>query len=241
FTLFAVSVLLSLLSIAPTYAIVVTGTYAGTVTGATGDFNGLFGTTGAAAGNAITGTFRYDTAFFNAPSATCTGGCAAWGSTDGSMAGGVLIMTQTINGVTLSWNGVYYNGVTLGYSTSGGPWPYNYLHQAFELVSEETTPLGNGTNTVQINLGTLDNTVSIVNPSLDPAGPFNLQAAQFGVNASSWNTSTSLVQWDFQIGTIDAPEPDSVALLAMGAILLHTARRRAGRPDADGQSGMSAG
>ncbi len=222
-----VPLLLSLVSVAPAHATVVTGNFAGTVTSASGDFNGLFGTVGAAEGTAITGTFRYDTAVFGAPSASCTGGCAYWGSTDASIPSGTLTMTQTINGVTLSWDGLYYSGVLLGYSTSGGNWPYNYLHQAFELLSEQSTPLGNGTNTAQINLGTLDNTVSIVNPALDPAGPFNLQAAQFGLNASSWNTPTSLVQWGFQIGTVDAPEPSSMALLAIGLLGLHAAYRRA--------------
>ena len=214
------------LAAAPVSAAVVNGSFGGTVTDASGDFNGLFGTSGPAAGTAITGTFSYDTANLNAPSPTCTVNCAAWGSTDGSMANGALTIAETINGITLTWNGTYYNGLLLGYSSSGGSWPYNYLHQAFEIVSEQSTPFGNGTNATQLNIGTLDNSASIVNPALNPAGPFNLQALQFSNAGSSWNTPTSLVQWSFQVNTIDAPEPATLGLFAVGLAALGVARRR---------------
>ncbi len=213
---------------APVGATVVNGSFGGTVTYASGDFNGLFGTSGSAIGTAITGTFRYDTANLNAPSPTCPVDCAAWGSTDGSMAPGALTITETINGITLSWNGAYYNGLLLAYSSSGGGWPYNYLHQAFEIVSEQSTSFGNGTNATQLNIGTLDNTASIVNPALDPAGPFNLQALQFSNAGSSWNTPTSTVQWNFQVDTIDAPEPATFGSFAVGLAALGALRRRRG-------------
>jgi hypothetical protein len=211
---------------APVGATVVNGSFGGTVIDASGDFNGLFGTSGSAIGTAITGTFSYDTVNFNAPSPYCSVNCAAWGSTDGSMAPSALTITETINGITLTWNGAYYNGLVLGYSTSGGSWPYNYLHQAFEMISEQSTPYGIGTNAAQLNIGTLDNTASIVNPALDPAGPFNLQALQFSNAGSNWNTQASNVQWSFQVDTIDAPEPTTLGLFAVGLAALCAARRR---------------
>jgi len=220
------AVLAVIMGAAPVGATVVNGSFAGTVTSASGDFNGLFGTSGPAAGTAITGTFTYDTANLYAPSPVCTVNCALWDSTSGSMANGALTITETINGITLIWNGVYYNGLLLGYSTNGGSWPYNYLHQAFELESEQTTPYGTGVNAAQLNIGTLDNTVSIVNPALDPAGPFNLQALQFSLGGSNWNTPTSLVQWNFSVNTIDAPEPATLGLFTVGLAALGAARRR---------------
>jgi hypothetical protein len=220
------AVLAVIMGAAPVGATVVNGSFAGTVTSASGDFNGLFGTSGSPVGTAISGTFSYDTANFNAPSPYCTVDCAAWGSTDGSMAPGALTITETINGITVSWIGLYYNGLLLGYSTNGGSWPYNYLHQAFEIVSEQSTSYGNGTNATQLNIGTLDNTVSIVNPALDPAGPFNLGALQFSNAGSSWNTPTSLVQWNFSVNTIDAPEPATLGLFTVGLAALGAARRR---------------
>lgn len=223
---FAIVAAASILASAPVNATVVTGSFAGTVTGGSGDFNGLFGTTGSIAGTAITGTFRYDTANFFTPSPTCTVECAAWDSTDGSMAPGTITMTETINGVTLSWNGVYYNDLLLAYSTTGGSWQYGYLHQAFEIVAEQSTAFGTTTNAAQLNLGTFDNSVSIVNSALDPNGPFNLQAFQFVNAGSNWNTPTSNVQWSFSVDTVSAPEPATLVLFAVGIAGVAVARRR---------------
>ena len=158
------AVLAVIMGAAPVGATVVNGSFAGTVTSASGDFNGLFGTSGSPVGEAITGTFSYDTANFGAPSTQSAANSALWTSFDGSMAPGTMSISETINGVTLSWNGTYYNGMLLAYSTTGGNWAYNYLHQAFEIIAEQVTPYG--TNAAQMNLGTLDNSVSIVNPAL---------------------------------------------------------------------------
>lgn len=211
---------------APAAAAPVSIAFSGYVTGATGDFNGLFGVAGSPAGTALSGAIVYDPASFNAPSATCTVNCRAWDSTDGSMPNGTVHVSQTINGVTKSWNGVYFSDLLLAYSTTGGTWQYNNLHQAFELVSETSTPLGNGTNVVQFNLGTLDNSVSIVNPALDPNGPFTLSNAQFQTNNASWNTATSTVQWDFTLTTIDAPEPGAWGVMCIGLVGLAAGRYR---------------
>jgi PEP-CTERM motif len=211
---------------APVGATVVNGSFSGTVTVAIGDFNGLFGTSGSAAGTVITGTFSYDTDNFYTPSPVCTVNCALWDSTSGSMANGALTITETINGITLTWDGVYYNGALVAYSSTGGSWPYGYLHQAFEVLSEDATPYGDGANTAALTIGTLDNTASIENPGLDPAGPFNLQALQFGLGGSYWNTPTSLVSWNFNIDTIDTPEPATLGLFAVSLAALGVARRR---------------
>jgi len=219
------AVLAVIMGAAPVGATVVNGSFAGTVTSASGDFNGLFGTSGSAIGTAISGTFSYDTANFGPPSTQSAANSALWTSFDGSMARSALTITETINGVTLSWNGNYYNDMLLAYSSTGGNWAYNYLHQAFEIIAAQSTPYGTSTDAAQLNLGTLDNTVSIVNAALDPAGPFNLQALQFSNAGSNWNTPTSNVEWNFQVDTVDTPEPATLGLFAVGLVALGAARR----------------
>jgi hypothetical protein len=222
------------LSLTPAQATVVSVGFAGTVIGGSGDFNGLFGTSGPIAGNAITGTFSYDNANFNAPSAACTVGCAFWNSADGSMQNGTVTITETINGVTLAWRGVYYSDLALANSTTAGAWEYGAgsggAVQLFDMESCNIPPPNvlPGYVCTKLVYGMYDHSATIVNSALDPAGMFDLQAAQFQSLGSSWSTPNAYVQWTFQTNSVDVPEPASLAVFVVGLMGLAGLRRRSG-------------
>ena len=216
--------------VAPAGATVVNGTFAGTVTSQTGDTDTLFGTTGGIVGLPVLGFFSYDTDRFHAPAPGSNGFGRAWDSTDGSMDAATVQINLTINGVLLQYTGLYYNDLIVVHGCSGtpgcGPWPYNDWKQLFSLVSENNVP--QGANAAQINLGRLDNSADLTNAALDPAGPFNLQAAQIESNGANWwlPGQTDATTWNFSISSISVPEPAGAGLLATALFGIAAARRR---------------
>ena len=214
----------------PAGATVVNGTFAGVVTTQSGDADALFGTTGGIAGQPVLGSFSYDTGHFNAPAPGSNGFGRAWDSTDGSMDPATVQINMTINGVLLQYTGLYYNDLIVVHGCPGtpgcGPWPYNDWRQLFSIVSENNVP--QGANAAQINLGMLDNSADLTNAALDPAGPFNLQAAQIESNAANWwlPGQADPVTWNFHISSISVPEPAGAGLLAAALLGLAAARRR---------------
>jgi hypothetical protein len=214
------AVLLAAVMVAPAArATVVTEALQGIVTGQTGDVDALFGTTGGIIGRRIAVTIRYDTGVFGAlPSGSNAFG-HFWDSTDGSLPNGAVRMTQTINGVTLTYDGRYFASVLVAYGCSGavacGPWPYSLWTQTYGVVAETATQ--SGVSAAQINLGALDSSVTVTNPALDPAGPFDLAAAQVGSNGANWVTPTLAAGWSYDIAV---PEPPAIGVLTLGAALL---------------------
>lgn len=192
-------------------------TYAGTIRQANADTATLFGLApGAVIGTPVSGRIAYDTSAFRAPSPTSGPGYDGWGSTDGSLAQSAITVTQTVNGITLTYDGFYYNGLLA--ATSMGLYPYGFYGQALEIVSETDTHWG--TNAAQFNFVSDDPASGLMNPARNPAGPFNLNAALqsnffFGF---SWNTPDLQAQWILTIPTAGIPEPAG-GLLLLPALL----------------------
>jgi len=209
-------------AIGPAHATLVSFDFAGAITGQSGDADALFGTSGGIVGQSIVGSFSYDTDGLIAPSPISNSFGRVWDTTDGSMAGSTVLIKMTINGVLLQYTGGYFGDLTIihGCPTTPvcGPWAYggSSLTQLFTLASDNNVP--NGANAAQINLGMYDNSANLTNAALDPAGPFNLQAAQFQSNGANWwlPDSAAPVTWDFRIdSSVSVPEPSSLVLLTL--------------------------
>jgi len=224
---FSVAVVLGAM---PAAATEVSWSFAGTITAQIGDVAGLVGLSGSVVGAPISGSVGYDTAVFGPPNTVSNSVGHAWDSTDGSLPNGVLRISETINGVTFGFDGTYYNGVLLAYGSSGGGgWPYSDWTQAVEVVSEHQTPYG--VDAAEINVGRFDETVALVDPALDPAGPLNLAARQIEVNTTDWFTEAGRASWTFVIDRAEPiPAPAGSALLGVGVAGLVAMRRRGWRP-----------
>ena len=218
-----------LLGLMPASATEVSWSFAGTIIDQSGDVAGLVGLSGSVIGAPISGSFGYDTGVFGSPSAVSNSVGHVWDSTDGSLPNGVLRISETINGVTFGFDGLYYNGMVLAYGSSGGgAWPYSDWTQAIEVVSEHRTPYG--IDAAEINVGRLDEAVALVDPALDPAGPFDLGALQIDVNTTNWFTAAGLASWSFAIDRVEPiAAPGGSALLGVGVAGLATMRRRGWR------------
>lgn len=206
-------------------ATLVTESFQGVVAAASGDVNTVFGTTNGIIGRAVGITVSYDMAQFGVPGPGSNTIGHFWDSTDGSLPNGAVRMTQTINGVTLTYDGVYYDTVLVAYgcpgTTSCGPWDYSNWNQIYGAAAETQTPYG--INAAQINLGAYDSALMMTNPALDPAGPFDFAETQVQSDGANWFTPTGDAQWTFQI---DLPEPAGLAPVLLGAALLSQRLRR---------------
>lgn len=200
--------------------------FSGIVTQRNGDFDAMFGV---APGSpvAITGSFTYDPAGFAIPGGTPCGNpgdhCLGWDTTDGSLNAGALRAVETINGISMTFDGTYYGGVLLATGPGEGGWPYGYWLQAFELLSETSTPYGYGVNAAELNLGSLSDAPALVNPALDPGAPLDLRAVSIQANASYWSTATLEANWMFDI--LAVPEPATGMLLLAGILAIPRRRR----------------
>jgi hypothetical protein len=196
---------------------VVSVSYTAVVTTQSGDIQDLFGMA-SIIGDTISGTYSYDTAAFGA-SRDCGAGCAAWDSTGGAVPNGTISMSQTIAGVTLTVNGMYYNGLLLGNAATPGDWQYNGdgWIQTFQILSEQTTPYAT-VDAIEINLGRLDDAATLVDPGLMPGGQVNLGAASVQSNGTDWATAAGAASWGFAVDQTDVPEPGSLMVLATGLV-----------------------
>jgi hypothetical protein len=222
-----------LIAASPGYASLVSVAFTGQVTAGSGDIADVFGVS-SIQGDAITGSFTYDTGVFGpAQTLGCGPGCAFWDTTSGSLPQGTIQVSETINGVTVTTSGLYYSGLTLGNGNPPGSWPYGANSsgwvQTFQLWSEQVAPNDAGIDATEINLGTFDPSSDLVNSSLNPGGPFDLAAATVQVDGTGWySPSGELSQWDFDITSaqVSVPEPASTGLLVAGLIGLGVARPR---------------
>jgi hypothetical protein len=233
FRLLAGCILLVSVVLGPTAsATLVSESFQGIITSQSGDVDALFGTSGGIIGSTVETTVSFDTAAFGVPGPGSNGFGHFWDSTDGSLPNGVVRMTQTINGVTLIYDGTYYDNTLVTYGCPGGtpcgPWAYNTWTQNYSAVSETSTPYG--IDAAQINLGMLDDSAAMTNPSLDPGGPFDFGAAEIGSNGANWVTATLAAEWDYQIMV---PEPAMLGPLVVGAAVLSKRLRRAGAHSAE--------
>ena len=210
----------------------VSWTFSGVITGESGDVGNLVNVAGSVVGLSITGSVSYDTGVFGTPNTFGTSVVAAWDSTGGTLPNGTLTITETINGVTFGFSGAYYNGLLLAYGSPGsGDWPYSDWTQAYEVLSETSTPWG--VDAAEINLGRPDETVALVDPSLSASAPPNLAAIQDQVAGTDWFTAAGPASWGFDITEAqEVPEPGALGLLGVGVAGLGAARR--GRGDARG-------
>jgi hypothetical protein len=204
------------LAFAPAGATVVTGSFSGVVTAASDDADPLFNSSGSIVGDTITGTYTYDTAVFGSPLYTCSGACAEYDSTDGSIpVFGNVLMTETINGVTLDYFGTYFENVFLAVGSNPTWAPPD--EQLFSVWSEDNDNPESGTNVAEINIAASDLSPLLVDPALDPADPLTGAApgaVSYGVGF--WTTPSSDSNWQFQITSANAevPEPASFWLMS---------------------------
>ena len=184
----------------------------------------LFGLTGPAAGTPISGRITYDTDAFSAVPAIDTATTRAWSSTTGTVANGAIRIVETINGVTVVFDGSYYSGFIV--ARGPGPYPYGTAAQALEIVSE-TSPAA-GTSAAQLNFVSSNPSARIASPDLSPGGPFDLSAIEHSPSyfGSNWATPTLAAIWNFDVTAASAPEPTSLAIMLAPCLALLVRRRR---------------
>ncbi len=216
-----------LLAATPGRAEVITGGYTAVVTQQGGDVQAIFGVA-SILGDAITGSYSYDTSAFGT-SGDCGAGCAQWDSTTGTLPNGSITMSQTLAGLTFTVNGLYYNGLLLGNSNVPGNWAYGANSsgwtQTLQMWSEQNTSFAT-VDAITINIGRTDQALTLVDPGLTPGGAINLAAAANQSNGSNWATAAGAASWNFTIDTTPVPEPGSLALLATSLALLPRRRRQ---------------
>jgi|GEM_PF-4447049 hypothetical protein len=217
----ALALAAALLVPAAAQAVPVLISYSGTIRQANADTATLFGLApGSVIGTPVSGRITYDTSAFRTPPSPTSGpGYDGWNSTDGSLAQGAIVVTQTINGITLTYDGIYYNDLLA--ATSTGLYAYGFYGQKLGIVSESNSP--SGVNVAQFNFVSDDPASGLMNPARNPAGPFNLYAAlqsDFFFQAG-WNTPDLNASWVLTIPDASIPEPASGLLLlpAMLALL----------------------
>lgn len=202
-------------TVLPANAIIVSGDFTGLVyDDHDGTADALFGLApGTLIGQPIDGTFSYDTTQLGvAYSGT---GETLWGGTAGS-----FHVTETINGVTVAFNGGYYDALDIqngGPGVGGRP-----AAQAFQLNSYDAGPGNSSISTSVLTVLTAHQNPGFIGDPGNPAVAFSLSdianttGSDFGLGQGSW---TSGQEWSFYIDDISAavPEPTSLALFAFGA------------------------
>jgi len=209
----------------PAGATLVNINFSGTIFSANADTATLFNAGGSALGLGVNGTISYDTASFGTP-AVSGAGYNEWDSTDGSLARAAITISLTANGVTLTTDGSYANGLII--ADQPGPYAYgNNVNQALEIISEQTNSYG--TNVMDFQYVTNNPNATMINPALNIAGPFDLSQAleDYTYFATGWNTPTLSADFAFTTDGMPVPEPASPALLSLALMSLLSAKTSA--------------
>jgi hypothetical protein len=195
----------------------------------------VFGSSASLLGETITGTFRYDTDLMPGmhPASTTTVG--SW--LGAYLPAPFLAITHTVNGVSRTFGGTYYNELDLGHGfpTAGG---LAFRYQMFAFTAQDLLPLVNPLLYTGANLevGAYDDSVQIVgDPHAPAAVDFSLTSPPYGRGAGHWDDLdanreiTEQRVWGFRLTSISAgtvPQPGTLFLLGSGLAALWGKKRR---------------